>query len=283
MTKIIERQIRRLGVFSFGMASMFLAVVARSALSMTQVGHLIFFFGALLAFLIVGVALIKARPSQRGVLEIAGFSGVICTLFMIYLPHVGMFTSLVALAIFFAVLTSTWFFLHSEMSRRVGAQTTWRTRFSDDVQYPAKLVWKHMIPGVASPQDHCTGQIERYFEDVDDEDTLHVTLKPGRTGQAKYDITFLERSAPTFCRFYFEGNEADGTLVDGIFSLSVDVRERGDCTIIIHEERSGLSLGSLIERWFDDALAFQHDRLIALLDSRYGPGAGISKPLKQEV
>jgi len=283
MIKVIERQIRRLGVFSFGMASMFLAVVARTLMGMTQVGHLVFFFGALVAFVIVGVALIKARPCQRGVLEIAGVSGIISTICLIYLPHAGLLTPFVALAIFFAVLTSIWFFLHSEMSRRIGARTTWRTRFSGDLQYPAKLVWKHMIPGAASPADHCTGQIDRYIEDIDDEDTLHVALRPSRMGQANYDITFLDRNAPTFCRFYFEGNEADGTLVDGIFSLSVDVRDRGDCTIIINEERSGLSLGSLIERWFDDALSFQHDRLIALLDKRYGPGAGISKPLSQEA
>ncbi len=283
MINIIARQIRRLGVFSFGMASMFLAVVARSGLGMTQIGHLIFFFGAVLAFLVVGIGLIKARPGQRGILEIAGFAGVICTLCMIYLPHAGGFTPLVAIAIFFATLTSSWFFLHSEMSRRIGARTTWRTRFSGDVYYPAKLVWKHIVPGAAMPEDHCTGQVAKYVEDLDDEDTMHVALKPGRTGQARYDITFLERNAPTFCRFYFEGNEADGTLVDGIFSLSVDVQDRGDCTIIINEERSGLSLGSLIERWFDDALSFQHDRLVALLDQRYGPGAGISKPLSQHV
>jgi len=283
MINIITRQIRRLGVFSFGMASMFLAVVARSALGMTQVGHLVFFFGALVAFMIIGVGLIKARPSQRGILEIAGLAGVISTICLIYLPYAGVFTSLVALAIFFGVLTATWFFLKSGMSRRIGARTTWRTRFSGEVKYPAKLVWKHMIPGAAMPEDHCTGQIERYVDDLEDDDTMQVTLKPGRTGQARYDITFLERNTPTFCRFYFEGNEADGTLVDGIFSLTVDVHERGDCTIIINEERSGLSLGSLIERWFDDALSFQHDRLVALLDKRYGPGAGISKPLSQHV
>ncbi len=283
MFYVILRHYRRLGIFSTGMAAFCLSLVAHSGAGMSSLQHLIFFALSLVAFGFVALGLYKVQPGQRGVLEIAGFSAILSTLLLMYLPLMGVINLVIGIAIFFGVLTSTWFFLHSAVSRKIGARTSWRARHSCDIAYPAKLIWKHVVPGESAPEDHCTGMVERYKEDLEDEDTLSITFKGRRAGRAQYDITFLEKEAPNFCRFYFEGNEADGTLVDGIFSLSIDVIDRGHSTIIANEERSGLSLGALIERWFDDALGFQNDRLIDLLDARYGPGAGVTKPLSQKA
>ena len=283
MFNIILRHYRRLGLFSFGMAFLCVSLVANSGAGMSSLGNLAVLVLSLLGFGFMALGLYSVRPGQRGILEIAGFSGFVSTVVLHYLPVSGLFNTVIGIAIFFGVLTSTWFFLHSGLSRKIGARTTWRARHSCDIAYPAKLVWKHVVPGAANAEDHCTGMVESYREDLEDEDTLRITLKGRRSGRAQYDISFLEKEAPTFCRFYFEGNEADGTLVDGIFSLSIDVVDRGNCTIIANEERAGLSLGALIERWFDDALGFQHDRLMELLDTRYGSGAGVTKPLEEKA
>ncbi|WP_298358947.1 hypothetical protein [uncultured Litoreibacter sp.] len=280
MFTVILRHYRRIGIFSTGMAALCLSLVAHSGAGISSAGHLVFFALSLVGFAFVALGLYSVKPGQRGILEIAGASGVISTLLLLYLPLTGLFNAVIGIAVFFGVLTSTWFFLHSSISRKIGARTTWRARHSCNIAYPAKLVWKHVVPGATAAEDHCTGMVESYGQDPHDEDTLHIKFKGRRTGRAAYDVTFLEKDAPNFCRFYFEGNEADGTLVDGIFSLSIDVLDRENCTIIANEERSGLSLGALIERWFDDALGFQHDRLLELLDERYGDGAGVTKPLK---
>lgn len=283
MFNVILRHYRRLGIFSSGMAALCLSLVAHSGAGMSSTGHLVFFALSLVSFGFVALGLYSVKPSQRGILEIAGFSAILSTMILVYLPLTGLFNAVIGIGVFFGVLTSTWFFLHSDLSRKIGARTTWRDRHSCDIAYPAKLVWKHVVPGAATAEDHCTGMVERYVDDPEDEDTMTVTFKGRRTGRSQYEITFLEKKAPNFCRFYFEGNEADGTLVDGIFSLAIDVIDRDNCTIIANEERSGLSLGALIERWFDDALGFQHDRLMEMLDRRYGDGAGVTKPLAEKA
>ncbi|MEM9582458.1 MAG: hypothetical protein AAGA08_05020 [Pseudomonadota bacterium] len=281
MFEIVLRHYRRLGVFSFGMAALCLSLLTHSGTPMVSAGYLIFFALSLVGFGFVALGLYHVRPSQRGILEIAGFSAVISTLVLIYLPQHAMFNVLIGLAVFFGVMTSTWFFLHSRLSRRIGARTSWRARHSADVPYSAKLVWKHIVPGEAPPDEHCTGMVSKYTDNQDEDDTIGITFKGRGKRFSRYDVTFLKKDAPNFCRFYFQGTEADGTIVDGVFSLSVEMIDRGNCTVIANEERSGLSLGALIERWFDDPLGFQHDRLLGFLQERYGDADGVSKPLAQ--
>lgn len=281
MLNIILRHYRRVGVFSFGMAALCLSLLAHSGTGMSSLGHLVFFGLSLVSFGFVALGLYHVKPGQRGILEIAGFSALVSTIVMLYLPLHVVFNVVIGIAVFFGVMTCTWFFLHSAKSRKIGARTTWRARHSSDIPFPAKLVWKHIVPGEAAPEDHCTGLVERYVNDPEDEDTIAMVFKGRRSRQAEYEITFLEKDAPSFCRFYFQGTEADGTIVDGVFSLSVDVIDRGNSTVIANEERSGLSLGALIERWFDDPLGFQHDRLLDMLQRRYADGDGVTKPLAQ--
>lgn len=281
MLNIILRHHRRLGLFAFGMAMMCLSMVANSGSSLGNAGHVIFFFLALVAFAFVALGLYAVRPGQRGILEIAGVAGLISTLVLFYLPVIGLVTSLIAIVVFTITVLALWVFLKSSLSRSIGARTTWRDRHSCDIAYPAKFVWQHVVPGAATAQEHFTGFVERYIPDPEDEDSMEVIFKTRRIGQTRYMVTFLDKQPHRHCRFYFEGNEADGTLVDGIFSLTIDVVDKYNCTIIVNEERTGMSLGALIERWFDDALGLQHDRLITMLDKLYGNGEGVTKPMPQ--
>lgn len=279
MFTVILRHYRRLGLFAFGMAMMCLSMVANSGSPLSNIGNVIFFFMALLAFTFVALGLYSVRPGQRGILEIAGAASLLSTLVLFYLPLMGLVTSIIAIVVFTTTILALWLFLRSNLSRRIGARTTWCDRHSCDIPYPAKFVWNHSVPGALPAEDLCTGSVQEYVFDDRDEDMLEVIFKPRRVGQARYALTFLEKRAPSYCRFYFEGNEADGTLVDGVFSLAIEVVDKTSCTIITNEERSGMSLGALIERWFDDALGFQHDKLLALLDERYGNGEGVTKPM----
>ncbi len=260
---------------------MSLSIAARSGLGLGPVSNLVFFATAIATFTALGLLLYKIRPGQRGILELAGCSGLLSTVVQIYVTISPEAAGFFAIAVFFFILTSIWFFLHSAWARAIGARVTWRERDSCDLEYPAKLVWKHIIPGEAAPEAHCTGFVERYEDDPEEEDTLTIVFKKRRSGQAEYQITFLEKREPYFCRFYFQGNEADGTIVDGVFSCALEVVDRENCTIIANEERSGLPLGHLIERWFDNVLGYQHDRLIQMMDEKYGDGSGVTKPLAQ--
>ncbi len=280
MPHVLLRHYRRFGLFSFGMACLSLSMVARSEVVLSQSGHLLTFFGALLMYLLVAFVLYLVKPGQRGILEIAGASALVTTVVHVWVPSMlPAASAFFALMVFFAVLTLSWYYLKSEAAARRGKRITWRDRHSCDIPYPAKLIWRHIIPGAAPASDHCSRFVERYIPDPEDDDGLTVLFKPRRSGQAEYHLTFLEHDAPHFCRFHFYGNEADGTVVDGVFSVTLAVTEREHCTVIANEERSGLPLGHLVERWFDDVLGFQHDRLLALLNERYADGSGVTKPI----
>lgn len=283
MFQVVLRHYRRFGLFSFGMACMSLSMVARSGAGLSQNAHLAFFGGSIAIFLAIALLLYRVQPSQRGLLELAGASALVSTLAQIYVPVPPDAAGLFAIAVFTGILTLAWAFLNSPIARSLGARTTWRDRHSCDIAYPAKLVWRHIVPGAAPADDHCTGFVERYETDDDEDDTMRIFFKERRAGRAEYQITFLERDAPHFCRFYFQGNEADGTLVDGIFTMSINVIDRRNCTLIAYEERTGLPLGHLIERWFDDVLGFQHDRLMAILHERYSGGRMFSRPIDHAV
>lgn len=279
MLQVVMRHYRRFGLFSFGMACMSLSMVARSGAGLSQTAHLVFFGSAIALFLAVALLLYRLRPSQRGLLELAGASALVSTVAQIYVPVPPDATALFAIGVFTFMLTALWFFLNSALARSIGSRTTWRARHSSDIAYPAKLVWRHVVPGAAPADDHCTRSMERYEMDDDEDDTMRIFFKQRRSGRAEYQITFLEKDSPRFCRFYFQGNEADGTLVDGVFSVSINVIDRRNCTIIANEERSGLPLGHLIERWFDDVLGYQHDRLMEILHERYSGGRMFSRPI----
>ena len=254
-------------------------MVLGSGTVLTGAGLIAYVLISLIKFSALALGLYMIRPGQRGILEIAGVAGLISTLVLFYLPVSGLVTSAIAVIIFAATTFALWGFLKSSLSRSIGARTTWRDRHSCDISYPAKFVWQHVVPGEAPAHDHFTGLVESYTPDPEDEDALEVLFKPRRAGQTRYTITFLDKRPHRHCRFYFEGTEADGTLVDGVFSLTIEVVDKYNCTVIANEERTGLSIGALIERWFDDALGVQHDRLIAMLDTLYGDGSGVTKPM----
>jgi hypothetical protein len=281
MFKVILRHYRRMAAFSVGMALLCTSLLVSLGSALSDLAHFAFFLLTIISFLMMALGLYAVKPSQRGILEIAGISGVLSTIFLFYLPYSGVFPTLIGLAVFFGIMTSLWFFLNSSISRKIGRKTMWRDRHSCQIPYPAKLVWKHVIPGAAQPKDHCTGMMESYHQDPDDEDTVHIAFRGRSHGSSNYSITYLEKEYPTFCRFYFEGEEADGTLVDGIFSFRISVMDRDSSFIIANEERSGLSLGALLERWCDDAMGFQHDRLLVKLDELYGSNEDTSAPKDQ--
>ncbi|PTX56510.1 hypothetical protein C8N43_1169 [Litoreibacter ponti] len=277
MLSILLRHYRRIAVFAGGLALFCAMLVAQAGL---QYGTPVYIGGFLLLlglFAALTLALYKVAPRYRGLLEIVGL-GAWAGTFALLMPGTGLIAMALGLVVFVASSVGLFMFLRSDMSHRIGNQTTWRDRYSGQVSYPARLVWRHVVPGAAEPGDHCTGMMERYDVDPDDPDTVHVTFKGRNDRAAAYTLTFLERDQPNSCRFFFQGNEADGTLVDGIFSLRITVLDRDSCFVSCVEERCGLSLGSLLERWFDDALGFQHDRLVDKLDTLYGEKYGARKP-----
>ncbi|SHE45045.1 hypothetical protein SAMN05444273_101450 [Litoreibacter ascidiaceicola] len=280
MLTLLLRHYRRFAVFSGGLALFCAAELAGSGLDLSLLGYVGIFFVSFIVFSMVAVGVYAVIPRYRGLLEITGFAAFATSALLFYASKYG-FDSLlhgIGGGVILLLLTGlVWAGLHSKLSRKIGAETTWRDRYSGHVPYPARLIWRHVIPGAAEPSDHCTGMMARYDEDEEDPDTVHVTFKGRKDRAAKYTLTFLERDQPSACRFFFQGTEADGTVVDGIFSLRTTVLERNTCFLSCVEERSGLSIGSLVERWFDDSLGYQHDKLLEMLDARYGETYGIRK------
>ena len=280
MLTLLLRHYRRFAVFSGGLALFCAAELAGSGLDLSLLGYVGIFFVSFIVFSMVAVGVYAVIPRYRGLLEITGFAAFATSALLFYASKYG-FDSLlhgIGGGVILLLLTGlVWAGLHSKLSRKIGAETTWRDRYSGHVPYPARLIWRHVIPGAAEPSDHCTGMMARYDEDEEDPDTVHVTFKGRKDRAAKYTLTFLERDQPSACRVFFQGTEADGTVVDGIFSLRTTVLERNTCFLSCVEERSGLSIGSLVERWFDDSLGYQHDKLLEMLDARYGETYGIRK------
>ncbi|MEM6594336.1 MAG: hypothetical protein AAF672_06055 [Pseudomonadota bacterium] len=280
MLKLLTRHYKRLGLFAFGSSCAVLAAVSRMGFGLDQIDHLLLFAASAIFCLVLGLCICSLFPRWRSLIEIGGMTGFFSTLGVVYLCQSacrGVHIAAAYLGIFGLLYVA----LRSPLSRAIGNRITWRARHSLDLPYPPKIVWKHCVPGASAPADHCTGAIVSYEQNPDDEDTICATFEPRKSGQTWYDITFLENDAPRFCRLYYEGQEADGTLVDGLFTIEIDMTERGVSTLIVHEERNGLSLFRLMERWFDDALSFHNEKLADLLEARYGDGEGITKPLSQ--
>ncbi|SFR53885.1 hypothetical protein [Litoreibacter janthinus] len=281
MLTLLLRHYRRFAVFSGGMALFCTAQLIGTGFELPLIGLLAVFLPIAALFMVAAVGVYIWIPRHRGLLEITGAAGIICAIILFYahkFGHGGMIQGIGGVIALLLIAVGLRTLLHSKWSRKIGTQTTWRDRHSGHVPYPARLIWRHVVPGAAEPADHCTGMMARYDEDEEDPDTVHVTFKGRKDRAAQYTLTFLERDHPSACRFFFQGSEADGTVVDGIFSLRITVLERDACFVSCVEERCGLSLGSLVERWFDDALGYQQDKLLEMLDARYGETYGPRKP-----
>ncbi len=276
MLRIFLSQSRRFGLFSVGMAIFTTALLMSYGTSWTDMVHLGFFFLSVIAYFLMAAGLFAVQPRQRGILEIAGFSALISTVFLYYLPYSGLFPSLVGLAIFCGIMTGSWFFLGTKLSQKLGAQRVWRDSHAFLAPYPARRVWRHIVPGECEAAQHCTGTMKSFETSLEDPTTMTVTFGKHKRYMATYELTFLEKSAPNTCRFYFQGNEADGSFVDGVFALNVTVMDRDSCFVSSTEERHGLSLGALIERWFDNPLHYQHIRLLDKLEDIYGDPADLA-------
>lgn len=277
MLILLFRHHRRILLFSGGM-SFLTSVLLFSQQNRLSVMEMLGLFASFLLIYIGGaISLYRLNSSQRGVLEVAGLAASLSSIILLILPRPQSLSVVLGLTLFGGIILSLWAFLNSQMSKHIGARTTWRARHACCIPYPAKLIWRHAVPGAAAPNEHCTGQMISADVDAEDPATLHVQFRGRTATPAKYAITFLEQDAPSICRFYFEGTEASGTQVDGVFSFKITTLRRDYCQIIAVEERSGLSLGELVERWFDDVLGFQNDRLRLKLDKLYGEQYGVAK------
>jgi hypothetical protein len=280
MLTILLRHYRRFAVFSGGLALFCALGLAGAGFNLSLLVCIGIFVFSFIVFSLLAVGVYVVAPQHRGLLEIVGLSATVSAALMFAVSNPdgnGLIWGVGGVVLLIILTVLIWLALHSKMSRKIGATTTWRDRHSGHVPFPARLIWRHVVPGAAEPVDHCTGMMAHYDEDREDADTVHVTFK-GRKGRAaQYTLTFLERDPHSACRFFFQGTEADGTFVDGIFSLRTTVLERDSCFVSCVEERSGLSIGRLIERWFDDALGYQHDKLLEKLDALYGDIYGNSK------
>ncbi len=280
MLALIMRHYRRFTTFCVGMSMM--SVVLTSTLF--QITTHLTLAGLFVAFSLVyflgAVALYFVRPHRRSLLEVMGFCAGITTIAMLYLDNNSGAQVLTWLLLFAALTLAVWHFLHSNMARRIGQNTVWKDRYAAQVPFPARLIWKHVVPGASDPQDHCTGIMDHFEQDPEDPTTVHVTFKGRSSRRAEYALTFLEDSKPNICRFFFQGQEADGTFVDGIFAIRITHLDSTTSFLACNEERRGLPLAAQMERWFDDAMGFQHDRLLAILHERYADGQGITKPMR---
>lgn len=281
MLSIVRRHYRRFTTFSFGMAFFTVALIARMTTDLSHPNLAVFFVVSVLTYGAIALSLYAYMPRRRCLLEMAGVTGVLVAFIFSYLNGSGIVAFLTGVSIFAIIFSSTWLFLRSKMAIKIGARTVWKDRHAGQIAYPARLIWRHIVPGASDPCDHCTGMMDSYRDDPEDPTTVHVSFKGRSERKAEYALTFLEQNKPNLCRFFFQGEEADGTFVDGIFAIRITHLDSDTSFVACNEERSGLPLRTLIERWFDDAMGFHHDRLVAKLDACYGNGAGITKPMPE--
>lgn len=280
MLPILFSQSRRFGLFAFGMAILAVALSMRSGQEWTALFTVVFFLFIAVCALTLGLGILALIPNYRGYMEYFGLSALITTAVLFYLPLTGMVPMIVAGAIFGISLVGIMLFLKSPLAKRMAEDKPFRDSHACYIAFPARRVWRHVVPGECPPSEHCTGilescnELEDGFEDLE---SYRLELR-GRKGNATYDITYLDKTAPEQCRFYFQGNEADGTIVDGVFALHVTRMDRDSCFVSTTEERNGLSLRAFVERWFDNPLAFHNLRLQAKLLELYSDTMIPAKP-----
>ncbi|GFE65842.1 hypothetical protein [Litoreibacter roseus] len=279
MLKILKRHYRRLLMFSAGMSVFSTVLLAHATAGLPDVAYLAFYVMSLGLFAALSIVVYRLRPERRSVLEVAGFSGLITALAILYLPLPGITPVISGTVLFLLVLFGLSRFLRSKMSLQMGEGLVWKDRHGAELPYPARLAWMHLIPGATELKGHSTGMLSAMEEDEEDPNVIHVTFSGRGQRNASYKLTYLEKDPPVTCRFLFEGKEADGNKVHGIFAAHINILDHRTCFIAVNEERMGLSLGAYIERWFDDVMGYQVDRLRATLDKYHGDGQGITKPM----
>lgn len=280
MLALIMRHYRRFTTFCVGMSLLSVVLTSTVLQITTHLALALMFAGFAVAYFLGALALYFTAPRKRSVLEIMGLCAGTTAIAMMYLDKTSGVQVLTWLLVFAALTLCVWHALHSKMAQKLGQNAIWKDRYAGQLPFPARLVWKHVVPGAAEPSDHCTGIMEHFERDPEDPTTVHVTFKGRSTRRAEYALTFLEESKPNVCRFFFQGQEADGTFVDGIFAIRITHLDSSTSFLACNEERRGLPPSAQIERWFDDAMGFQHDRLLALLNTRYADGQGITKPMR---
>lgn len=277
MLTVLLRHYRRIATFSGGMALFCALILIDLNISLPAISYILAFLIFALIFSAISVVVYMKIPRKRGLLEIFGTAAFIACMASLVWHGNSAISAILSLTTFVVSLAALWVLLRSKFSRGISTSTAWRDRYSGQVAYPARLIWRHVVPGAAEPIDHCTGTVDRYDVDKEDPDSIHIKFKTRKKRGSEYTLTFLERNEPSTCRFFFQGRESDGTMVDGIFSLHISVMDRDSCFVSCIEERSGLSFGARVERWFDDALGFQHDKLLEKLDTLYGDKYGQRK------
>lgn len=279
MFGLIMRHYRRFTTFCIGMSLMSVAVSSTMFQISSHLVLALMFFGSCALFFVVGLALYLTRPSKRSVLEIMGICAGVTTMAMVYLENKVGIQALTWILIFATITLATRHFIHSKYANKLGENSIWKDRYAGQLPYPARLVWKHVVPGAADHFDHYTGMMESCERDDEDPTTVNVTFKGRSERRAEYALTFLEESKPNVCRFFFQGEEADGTFVDGICAIRITHLDNNTSFLACNEERRGLSIAGQIERWFDDAMGLQHDLLLSKLNDFYADGQGITKPM----
>ncbi|MEM9435022.1 MAG: hypothetical protein AAGA12_13950 [Pseudomonadota bacterium] len=264
----MNRNYRRIVLFALGIA-VFGSVIL-SDLADTDQYWLGLVFLVLLACsgAFVAMLIVATRPAWRRLLEIAGASGLLATIVYGLFPGPGEGIILASLAGFVMIFMAIKIYFDSELARFSGRNKTIVLRNSIDLPFDAEDIWHFAIPGMAGPVGQVMGFAAKFTADPEDADTVKVTYDGGR---AEYEIVFLTREEPTYCRYYFFGSDADGVIVDGVAEIGLVRIEEGIYHVTSQEERTGQPLGAAVERWFDNPLSAAHTHLRQQLERHTFP------------
>lgn len=244
----IMRQVRRL------MFAAFCAILAVALLSDNLLAPLL----AGLATLSLGVLLLMVQPGWRRLLEVLGLGALIAAA----LPApLALFPGLMLL---FSALAHV--ILYGRWSDHPAFRLRLETRRQVQVKDSAAVVWHHIVPGSAHPDDHWTGTLIDFDADEDDPDTLYLRY---RTDDGLFDeatVTFLQKDKPRFCRYLLERNRKPGTEEAEVTHRITEYED--GCDIETTTIQEGLPPRIAIARWFDDSDSDLGEAGLDLIENR---------------
>jgi len=135
---------------------------------------------------------------------------------------------------------------------------------------PAEDVWPALAPGLGLASEYHGGLLCDIEADTDEEDTFNVRYKLGHSMFEHQQITFLERSKPTYLKYYYMGDVSDRnrSFAEGTWEAVLRPTAQGT-KVAITEERPAMHPRIGLLYWLDDSLGDKAVSIKSNLEGRF--------------
>ena len=157
--------------------------------------------------------------------------------------------------------------LYSRLLDHAPFQLTLECQRKSQTARPITDAWSAIVPGVAHPDDHWTGELVDYDCDNDDPDTIYLRFRGTDGLFDDMTITFVDKVAPHHARYLRETSD-DDSAVGALVTLDLTQMTDSRTEIRSHLKLSELPPRKALGHWFDDTYGDELDHFAETLSAK---------------